>query len=266
LFHRVLAALAVLLLGPAGVFAQPAADYYFWRPASRSDDAARPWAILLPGTSGLSIFDDNEHYFRAALWLNSLGMDALVIDYHGAAPFVPAAREGTPGDRLAAIVADALHVQRAEGRMQYECPGVVIGWSLGAAGAWTLAASPSRDAAIKAAAVYYPALVRAQSYRNAVPVLVLQGTADDVVPERALRVFVAGRAGRSAPIEIVSLEGAAHAFDVTSLQPARTQQFPPLTGRLQTFAYNADAARTAQQGLERFLAQHGIAGGTCSTP
>jgi dienelactone hydrolase len=266
LFHRVLAALAVLLPGSAGVFAQPAADYYFWRPANRSDATPRPWAILLPGTSGLSIFDDNEHYFRAAFWLNGRGVDALVVDYHGAAPFVPAAREGTPGDRLAAIVADALNVQRAEGRMRPDCPGAVIGWSLGAAGAWTLAASPSRDPALKAAAVLYPALIRAQSYRNALPVLVLQGTADDVNPERALRAFVAGRAGRSAQIEIVALEGAAHGFDVPSLQPARTQQFPPLTGRLQTFAYNAEAARTAQQALQRFLSDHGIAGGTCSAP
>jgi dienelactone hydrolase len=252
------------MLGFAGAFAQQtAADRYFWRPA-RADAAPRPWAVLLPGTSGLSIFDDNEHYFRAAVWLNSHGVDALVVDYHGAAPFVPAAREGTPGDRLAAIVADALKLQRAQGRMQPQCPGAVIGWSLGASGAWTLAASESRDPALKAVALFYPALVRAQSYRNALPVLVLQGAADDVMPERALRAFVAGRAGRSAPVEIVALQDAAHGFDVPSLLTARTQQFPPLTGRPQTFAYNAAAAQFAQQALQRFLAEHGIANGTCS--
>jgi dienelactone hydrolase len=264
MLQRALAAVAVVLtLVSTGSFAQPAADYYFWRPASRADATPRPWAVLLPGTSGLSIFDDNEHYFRAAIWLNERGLDALVIDYHGAAPFVPAAKEGTPGDRLAAIVADALNVQRAEGRMQPHCPGVVIGWSLGAAGAWTLAASQSRDAALKAAAVFYPALVRAQSYRNALPVLVLQGTADNVVPERELRAFVAGRAGRSAPIEIVALEGAAHGFDVPSLLPPRETRFPPLTGLARTFAYNAEAASSARRALESFLRTQGIVGGQC---
>jgi dienelactone hydrolase len=252
-----------LASGTANAFAQGPGAHYYWRPA-RADGAARPWAIVLPGTSGLSIFDDREHYFRAAIWLNERGVDALVIDYHGAAPFVAAAREGTPGDRVVAVVADALNVERAESRMPERCPGAVIGWSLGAAAAWTMAAADSRDAALKAVAVFYPALVRARSYRNALPVLVLQGTADDVTPERELRAFVDGRAGRSASVEIIALQGAAHGFDVPSLMPPRETRFPPLSGRPQTFAYNAEAARGAQQALERFLRDHGVVGGTCS--
>ena len=248
------------MLGFTSTFAQTAADHYFWRPAS-PNSAARPWAVLLPGTSGLSIFDDNEHYFRVAAWLNERGVDALVIDYHGAAPFVPAAREGTPGDRLAAIAADAIKLQRAEGRMQDQCPGAVIGWSLGASGAWTLAAAEFRDPDLKAVAMFYPALVRTGAYRNALPVLVLQGTADDVNPEMQLRDFVARRLARSALVDIVSLQGAAHGFDVPSLMPARTLR---LTGQPQTFAYNAEAARSAQQALERFLREQGIVGGSCA--
>jgi dienelactone hydrolase len=251
------------MLGGTGSFAQTAASNYHWRPA-RPDGAARPWAVLLPGTSGLSIFEDREHYFRAAAWLNGRGVDALVIDYHGAAPFVAAAREGTPGDRVAAIVADALKVERAEGRMQEQCPGAVIAWSLGASAAWTLAAAEPRDPALKAVAMFYPALVRARSYRNAVPVLVLQGSADDVLPERELRAFVAARAGRSAPAEVVAFEGAAHGFDVTSLMPPRTLRFPPLTGQQQTFAYDSEAARSAHLALERFLREQGVVGGACA--
>src|SRR5262245_52502438 len=88
---------ALLMLGSASAFAGVPADYYFWQPAKK-DDAPRPWAVLLPGSSGLSIFDDHEHYFRAAIWLNERGVDALVVDYFGAIPLVPAAREGPPGD------------------------------------------------------------------------------------------------------------------------------------------------------------------------
>ena len=143
MFQRVVGAVAVLLmLGADSSFAEVPADHYFWQPA-KSDRAPRPWAVLLPGTSGLDIFDDHEHYFRAAIWLNERGVDALVIDYHGAIPLVPAARDGAPGDRIATIVADALRTERAEGRMQEHCPGAIIGWSLGGSAAWTLAAKPT---------------------------------------------------------------------------------------------------------------------------
>jgi dienelactone hydrolase len=154
-------------------------------------------------------------------------------------------------------------VQRAQDRIPRECPGAAIGWALGGSGAWTLAAADTRDPAFKAVAMFYPALVRAQSYRNTLPVLVLQGTADDIMPERALRSFVGNRAGRSAPAEIVMLEGAAHGFDVPSLQPPRTLG-SALVGRPQVFAYNAGAARTAQQALERFLTEQGVVGGACA--
>jgi len=251
----------MLMSASTGSFAETAADHYFWQPAAR-DGAARPWAVVLPGSSGLSVFDDNEHYFRAAVWLNGRGVDALVIDYHGAAEFVPEAKEGAPGDRLAAIVADALKVQRAEGRLPARCPGAVIGWSLGASGALTLAASKSRDAALRADAVFYPALVRARDYRNELPVLALQGTDDNVMPEPELRAFAAGREGGSASFEIVALEGAANGFDVPSLVPARERRFP--SDSLQTFAYNAEAARVAQVALERFLREHNVVGGVCA--
>lgn len=263
MLRQALASVLVLLLSAStGAFAQTGSAHYIWRPV-RPDGVVRPWAVLLPGSSGLAIFDDDEHYFRAALWLNGQGLDALVVDYHGAAPYVPAAREGAPGDRLAAIVADALQVQRAEGRIPPQCPGAVIGWSLGASGALTLAASDSRDAALKAVAVFYPAVVRARDYRNALPVLVLQGAADNLMPEDELRAFVAGRAG-GAPIEIVALEGAAHGFDVPSLVPPRELRSPPLTGRPRTFAYNAEATLAARQALERFLKDQGIAGAACA--
>ena len=262
MFQRVVGAAAVLLmLGSDSSFADVPADHYFWQPA-KSDGAPRPWAVLLPGTSGLDIFDDHEHYFRAALWLNERGVDALVIDYHGAIPLVPAAREGPPGDRIATIVADALQTERAEGRMPEHCPGAVIGWSLGGAAAWTLAVKPA-DAALRAVAMFYPAVL-GPSYRNAVPILVLQGTDDNVNPEDELRAFVERRSETSAPVEIVALQGAANAFDVPSLVPRRTLRYPEPFGVPRTFAYDAEADRSAHQALETFLRKQGIAGGACA--
>lgn len=256
------AVLASLCLFATSARAEVAADHYFWRPVSE-DTVARPWAVLLPGSSGMSILGDDEHYFRAAAWLNQRGVDALIIDYHGAARFVPGAEDGSPGDRMTAIVADALTIERAAGRARSECPGVVIGWSLGAEGAWTLAALT--DSGFRAAAMYYPTVRRPQPYANALPVLVLQGTADNVTPESDLRAFVAARRAESAALDVVTFAGASHGFDVTSLDPARTMRFPPLIGQRVTFGYNAEAAASASSTLENFLRREGVVGGMCDS-
>jgi len=147
--------------------------------------------------------------------------------------------------------------------MQEYCPGAVIGWSLGGAAAWTLAAKPA-DVALRAVAMFYPAVLGPQSYRNAVPILVLQGTADNVNPEDELRAFVASRLDTSAPVEVVALQGAGNAFDVPSLVPARTLRYPELIGVPRTFAYDAEADRSAHRALETFLTKQGIVGGTCA--
>lgn len=249
-----------LLAGNAG--AEDATEHYFWRPVSENA-APRPWAVLLPGSGGMSILGDDEHYFRAANWLNERGIDALVVDYHSAARFVPAAKNGAPGDRMAAIVAHALAVERAAGRATSACPAVVLGWSLGAEGAWTLAASSNAE--FRAAAMFYPTVRRPRPYRNALPVLVLQGTADNVTPEADLRSFMASRPAESAALDVASFEGASHGFDVPSLEPARNMRFPPFVGPRVTFAYDAAAAASAHSALASFLRRHGILGGTCAS-
>lgn len=258
---RALCAAVAIILFAGGAHAEDAADHYYWRPAAENA-APRPWAVLLPGSGGMSILGDDEHYFRAAAWLNQRGVDALVVDYHRAVRFVPAAADGEAGDRMALIVADALSRARAAGRAQLSCPGVAVGWSLGAEGAWTLA--QSSDLGVRAAVAFYPTVRRAQPYRNVLPMLVLQGTNDNVTPEAELRSFVAARSPESAAVEIATFEGAAHGFDVPSLHPARTMRFPPLIGQRVTFAYNAEAAASAHAALEAFLRNAGVAGGVCT--
>ncbi len=260
---RVLWIALILLCSPfAAAQAQDAQSHYFWRPAS-DNAAARPWAVLLPGSGGMSILGDDQHYFRAAAWLNERGVDALVIDYHGAARFVPNAAAGTPGDRMAAIVADALLVERAAGRVPRNCPCALIGWSLGSEGAWTLAAS--NETGFRAAAMFYPTVRRPQPYRNVLPILVFQGTADNVTKESDLRSFLSLRSTESASVQIMPFEGAGHGFDVPSLRPARNMRFPPLIGQRVTFEYDAAAATSAYEALESFLRIQGVVGGACSS-
>lgn len=253
-----LAAMLLLVLGCASIAsADTASDHYFWRP-SNVGAGAHPWVILLPGSSGMNILGDDQHYFRAAQWLNERGLDALIIDYKSAAHLIPAARDGEAGDRIAVVVADAIAAERQLGRMSSACPGAVIGWSLGAEGAWALAASSTRDAALKAVAVFYPTVRRPASYRNTLPVLVLQGEADNVTPLSETRAFVAARSGDSAPVQVLTFANAGHGFDVQSLTPPRTVQFPPLIGPRVTFAYSADAAASAYAALAEFLNDQNI--------
>jgi len=243
--------------------AKDASDYYFWRPASEVG-AERPWAVLLPGSSGMSIFDDDEHYFRAAAWLNERGVDALIVDYHGAARSVPDAQDGSPGDRMATIVAHAVKTQHALGRMSTNCPGIVVGWSLGAEGGWTIAAQREQTNGIRAAAMFYPTVRRPLPYSNAIPVLVLQGAIDNVTPETELREFVAARPSESATINVVLLEGASHGFDVLSIAQARSMRFPPLIGPRATFGYSAEATARAHVALTDFLSNQGISRAACT--
>jgi dienelactone hydrolase len=161
---------------------------------------------------------------------------------------------------MAIIVADALASMRELGRASTACPGAAIGWSLGAEGAWRLAAG----ADVRAAVLFYPTVRHVSPYRNAAPILALQGGADNVTPEHELRAFAAARADGSAPLEIVTLADAEHGFDVSSISPPRTMRFPPLIGQRATFGYSADASARARAAVEHFLAAQGVIGGTCA--
>jgi dienelactone hydrolase len=125
-----------------------------------------------------------------------------------------------------------------------------------------LAQSDASD--FRAAAMFYPTVRRPHPYGNALPVLVLQGTADNVTPEADLRSFLAARSAASSTADVVALVGASHGFDVPSLEPARTIRFPPLIGQRVTFGYNAEAAGNAYSALDDFLRREGVIGGACS--
>lgn len=253
------AAFAVAAAANASASAETAADHYYWRPAA-TDGAPRPYVVLLPGSSGLKIFDDDRHYFRAAAWLNALGLDALVVDYQKAVKFVPAAKKGRAGARMRIIVEDALAAMRAGGRADPACPAAVMAWSLGAEGAWEAAAgAPLAQAVV----LFYPTTRAPLPYRNRAPALALQGEADDVTPMADLETFVAARAPDAAPIVVKTYAGARHGFDIESLAAPRSMKFPPLVGRTATFGYDAAAATAAHAEAEAFLRTQGVVGGRC---
>lgn len=225
----------------------------YWRPGPVP---GQRFAILLPGASGLKIFDDEGHYFRVADALNEAGFDVLVVDYKRAYKASPDRPSVPTGQKIAWVIGRSIQWARQEGRIVDNEPGTVIAWSLGAEGLWPLLPDKDRLGAlnVRAAAAYYPANEDQAKITTTVPVLLLSGEADDVTPLAELRQSVAK--GNSPFIQVRTFAGAHHGFDITSIQPAKTVRLVPVIGPSATFGYQQEAAQAAWKELQAFLNQH----------
>lgn len=54
---------------------------HFYPMPSHTKNLDKDWVIILPGYSGINVFKDTTHYFKAAQELNAVGFDVLVVDY-----------------------------------------------------------------------------------------------------------------------------------------------------------------------------------------
>lgn len=249
---RRLMILALLLLAAAS----PARNHYYWFPAA-PDGTPRAWAVLLPRAEGLGKLAPGNQYWDLAHWLNARGIDALVVDYANAGPQVPDAK-GKTGQKIAAIIRDALADAREQQRMDARCPGVAIGWSRGAEGALTLAtAEDGSSQGFKGAVVYYPS-VRSQErpWRQRLPVIALQGDADGIAPASSLQSLVSGRLPTQAEFEVRLYPGARHRFDVAHPVDNPTGKAPG--------EFDANASADALAAIASFLDRHAISTAQCA--
>lgn len=211
------AALALVLpLAASPAQAEPtAADNYYLR-ATQAPGAAHPWLVMLPGGGGMDVFGDFDFYFDVAKEWNAAGFDVLVIHYQAAAPLVPAAKQDNPARMEQAVVIDALDIAKAKGWLDLQCPGFVMGFSFGGAGAVQLAKEPPANLA--GVIGFYPAILgQPDGYTPAVPVLVLQGDKDQLVSPKKLDEFVAA-SGDPSKFTVMHFAGAHHGFDIPSLE------------------------------------------------
>jgi len=259
---RTLAIGLAAMFAATGLTAQPAlaqqADSPFhWQPAA-DDGQPHPWAILLPGGGGMAVFQDTDHYYRWARWLNARGIDVLLVD-HVTSRDALAIEGESQGQWQARLAVQGLEQQRALGRMDGRCKGMVIGWSLGGEGALTLASldAPAIDG-LAAVVGFYPS-VRFQPRRNLwrVPVLTFLGEDDNVTPLADLEAL-SGYVQGSARFDIRIYSLAHHGFDVAGL-------VEPVTWNGGTFAYSDWAAADAAAVLENEMTYWGVTGeGACA--
>lgn len=221
-------------------------------------DVARGWVILLPGASGLAIFEDKEHYFRAADRMTREGFDALVVDYKAAYHAAADRPDVETGEKIAWVTERAAAWLRENGHAAAGEAGFLVGWSLGGEGVWTLLDSQERVHALglRGAAMYYPANEGKLSSCGGVPLLVMTGGADDVVPASEVRATVEAARAQGCEVTLEVYPGAQHGFDVESLKRKRVARLLPLVGPKATFMYDADAATDAEGKLMGFLRTH----------
>lgn len=217
---------------------------------------ARPWVILLPGASGLKIFDDDGHYFRAAQHLSEQGMTVLVIDYKRSYKQSPVRPNVPTGQKISWVIEQAITWAREQGIAQPNQPGAIVAWSLGAEGLWPIFAQPVKAGTlgITAAAAYYPSNEEEKSIKPPIRFLVLTGEKDDVTKAPAIRKALSP--ADPSLLELHVYPGANHGFDVHSIQPPRKLSLIPLIGPSATFGFDPAAAKDAQERLDQFLKLH----------
>lgn len=223
---------------------------FHFRPAPSRRGA---WVVLLPGASGLTIFDDKDHYFRAAQALNAQGFDALVVDYKAAYKAAESPPRVQTGGKIAWVTERAVEWARSTGKIDANEPGAIVAWSLGAEGLWPLLADDARVGALnlRAVAAYYPSNEDDVSIKSGTPLLILTGEQDDVTGANDIRAMVARAA--SPTIQLRVYPHANHGFDVASIPTPRTVRLLPIVGPSATFGYDVDAARSASEELIGFL-------------
>ncbi|MFN0012425.1 MAG: hypothetical protein ACKVS8_12370 [Phycisphaerales bacterium] len=181
--------------GTTGAFAPGAATglasgIYTHRGATH----AGRWVMLLPGASGLTIFEDTRHYFKAAEAMQARGFDVLVVDYKTAYKQSPSAPQVPTGEKIACVVEQTLAWARQNGVVPEGEAGAIVAWSLGAEGLWPLFARPGgvESLGLVAAAAYYPANDEEAAITPNIPLLVLTGEKDDVTPAAKIRKALPG--------------------------------------------------------------------------
>lgn len=228
-------------------------NYYHYMPEeSKSNDQ---WMLLLPGSSGLTIFDDKHFYHRKAEAMKNLGFTVILLDYKALYKSINNKNKpkGTAGDKIAWTVKQAISMALLNKHIKPMQKGHLLGWSLAGEGIFNLLKDTSfiTVSNIQSAALFYPSNERKESITTPIPLLIQIGEADNVVDAEGLKEQISDHDR----VRLIYYPQCAHGFDIESLSRGRKIRFPPIFGKQYLFQYNEESAKTAYSELIRFLIQ-----------
>jgi dienelactone hydrolase len=211
-------------------------------------DGSGPFAavVYLHGCNGLSANTRD----RMAELITGWGYVSLVVDSFSArgikdsCDMVPIARQG---DALGALsyLSKLPFVDSKRIAVMGSSQGGIIALQLASPRAVNIF-SISDELKFTAAVAYYP-LCGAAAQQLTIPTLILIGELDDWTPAKDCELWMKWRAGKGAPVKLVTYPGAYHAFDAPNLGYGRQ-----LFGHW--LKYDADAAQHSQLEVRHFLA------------
>lgn len=209
------------------------------------------WVVLLPGTSGLKIFNDDKHYFDVASELNDRGFTVILVDYKPAYKVSGRKVDESTGEKILWVTEQAIQWAMKKNLISKNDKGSIVGWSLAGEGLVLLAnnASKIEEVNISSIAMYYPSNKAGIELKSTIPVLVQSGELDQITPKTEIEKFYT----ESKTTSIIFYQNAHHGFDVKSLKEGKSMRFPPVVGKKYTFQYNEIAAAQALSKLLSFL-------------
>lgn len=226
-------------------------NYFFY--SSDSTKSNGKWIILLPGSSGLTIFDDKTFYNRQADSLRNFGYSVILIDYKA---FYKLSQEKTKpsnstGDKIAWVVKQVISLARERQQINLNQSGHIIGWSLAGEGVFNLLKDTSfvQKNNIKSVALYYPSNQIEQTISTSIPLLIQFGENDNVVNPQKIIAQVIDKSRT----QIIIYPNSFHGFDIETLTTEKKVRFPPIIGKKYIFKYNREAEENGRKALIDFL-------------
>lgn len=209
------------------------------------------WVLLLPGSSGLTIFEDSTFYKRKAEILTQKGYDVLLLDYKSFYKSSIKPTKGSTGEKISWVVRQAIKMAKDKQQINLTDNGHIIGWSLAGEGVFNLLKDTTfvNNNKIKSVALYYPSNNKKIEISTTIPLLLLVGESDKTVGANKLKSQIKSYE----MIKFIVYPNAFHGFDIETLTKPKTIKFPPVIGKKHTFFYNKEATEKASIELAKFL-------------
>lgn len=248
--------LLLLVLALPAQAQSPMPRGYQYEPASESQPVAL--AVLLPGAGALGVFDDRSHVASQAVKLRTYGLDTLIVDTQSGFSFGSQRDGNNAGDRAAASARDALRWARANLGRTREVPTVLLSWSSGSEAVLRVLGDPAlcTELQIRGAVMYYPSNQFNLNAPLKRPAVAFFGEADDVTPASRFNAFTLPFGEATVPLEIVTIPGARHGFDVLGINVQRVLRSLPFFGSGSSGSaaqFDSNAATLAEQRARVFL-------------